>query len=115
LSEKQDRKPARTHLPKRKVVTNAEDADQIEAVRDSNADRERDLEWILSTPRGRRWIYDLIHGYRCHVRQPVLVPGDVGATGLNEGARMVGENLLEEIRAKHFERWMQMMSENHGD
>lgn len=113
--EKKDRAPASRQLPKRKVVWDAESEDQIDAVKDSMADRERDLEWILSTARGRRWLYDLIHGYRCHVRQASLVPGDLSSTGLNEGARMVGENIMEEIRGKHFERWLQMMEENHGD
>lgn len=115
MPDKPDAKPHRGHLPKRKVVTNAEDETQIEAVRDSEADRARDLEWILSTVRGRRWIYDFVHGPTCHVRAQSFYPGDAASTGMNEGARMVGENLLEEIRSKHFERWLQMMSENHGD
>lgn len=97
------------------IVKNAEDEGEIEKVRDAMKDRERDLEWILSTPRGRRWLYDLIHGPMCHVRSQSFFPGDPASTGMNEGARMVGENLLEEIRSKHFDSWLRMMKENHGD
>lgn len=110
-----DKAPGRGHLPRKKVVTNSMDEAQIEAVRDSEADRGLDMQWILSTPRGRRWLYDFIHGPACHVRSQSFYPGDPASTGMNEGARMVGENLLEEIRSQHFERWLQMMSENHGD
>jgi hypothetical protein len=113
LSER--RSKAKPGLPKKSYISNLEDEDQADKVRDEAKDREQDLEFILSSARGRRWIYDLIHGPLCHVRSQSFYPGDPASTGMNEGARMVGENLLEEIRGQHFDRWLQMMSENHGD
>ncbi len=104
----------RPTLPTKKFISNLEDEEQAKELKDDIADREGDLEFILSTPRGRRWVYDLIHG-TCHVRSQSFFPGDPASTGLNEGARMVGENLLEEIRSQHFSRWLEMMAENHGE
>ena len=97
----------------RKVVYDASNEAQVKAAEKDSEDREKDLAWILSSPRGRRWVYDLVHE-KAHVRSLSFVPRDTHATAFNEGARSVGEALLEEVRSNHFGAFKQMMEENHG-
>jgi len=96
----------------RKVVYDASDEAQVKAAERDSEDREKDLSYILKEPRGRRWLYDLVFG-TCHMHSLSMVPRDTHSTAFNEGARSVGESVLEEIRTKHFGAFMQMMEENH--
>ena len=96
----------------RKVVYDSSDVAQIQAAEKDQADREGDLKWIMSSPRGRRWMYDMVH-QQCHIASPSHFPGDTHTTAFNEGARAVGEAVLEEIRTSHFPAFMKMMEEQH--
>ena len=96
------------------VVTDSADKAQVTAAEKRQEDEERDLEYILKEPRGRRWMYNHIYG-DCHISLRSHVPGDPDSTAFNEGGRLIGEALNEHIRANHFHRWAAMMAENHGD
>lgn len=84
----------------------------IAKAKKEQADRERDLDYVLKEPRGRRFLYDLIYG-ACHVDRPSHVPGDSDTTAFNEGARAVGQHLLDSIRLRAKPQFMLMLSENH--
>lgn len=96
----------------RKVVYDSSDEQQIKSAEKAQQDRDDDLKFVLSTPRGRRWVYDLVH-QQCHIGSPSHFPGDTHTTAFNEGARAVGEAVLEEIRTSHFPAFMKMMEEQH--
>ena len=96
----------------RKVVYDASDEAQVRAVEKQDEDFAKDIKWILSSDRGRRWIYE--HCYHtCHADQPSFCGADTHGTAFNEGGRAIGAALLEEIRTKHFGAYMKMMEENH--
>jgi len=95
----------------RSIILDSTDELQIKKAMDGEADRAKDLEFILSQPRGRRWVYDLLHDW-CHVGRLSHVPNDTHSTAFNEGARSVGERLLEELRSKHHALWITMLEEN---
>lgn len=97
----------------RKVVYDAKDKAQVDAAEKDAEDREKDLQWILSSPRGRRWIYDLIH-HTCHTASLSFCQEGTHSTAFNEGARSVGEALLEEVRSRHFAAFIKMMEEHHA-
>ena len=97
----------------RKFVTDSSDPEQVRAAELDSDDRLKDLEWILSTPRGRRWVYELAYE-RAHLRNLSFVPGDQHSTAFNEGARSVGEAVVEELRTLHFNAFIEMMKENNG-
>ena len=95
----------------RPVVTNSNDEVQIKKAEDGEKDRARDLAFILSSPRGRRWLYELIFS-RSHVNRLSHVPRDTHSTAFNEGARSVGESVLETIRHEHHAAFITMLEEN---
>ena len=101
-------------MSKRKIVYDASNPQQLADVADDMKDRGRDLDHVMKNERGRRWMYDLIHGI-CHKDAPSFVPGDRESTAFNEGARSIGNRLDDQIRSDHFDGWMLMMKENHGD
>ena len=101
-------------MSKRKVVYDASDEEQVKAAERDAEDRDKDIDYILKEPRGRRWLYDLVYS-RAHQHMLSHVPGDTHSTAFNEGARSIGESVLEEIRTRNFGAFMQMMEENHGD
>ena len=78
----------------------------------AEADRERDLDYIMKEPRGRRFMYELIYG-TCHVDRPSHMPGDSDTTAFNEGARAVGQAMLDRIRLRAKAKYMLMLTENH--
>ena len=96
------------------VVQNSGDIEQIKDAEDHQKDRERDLEWIVSQPRGRRWLYDHIHS-DCHISQRSHVPACTQSSAFNEGARAIGEGVLEEIRQRYPAPYLKMLEENHFD
>jgi hypothetical protein len=98
-------------IPKN-VVYDSSDPDQIQKATDTEKDRERDLIDIMKLPRGRRWMYDLIYG-SCHVSMPSHYPSDTHTTAYNEGARAVGNKVLEELRTNHFSAFITMLEEHH--
>lgn len=89
------------------------DPAQIKKAEQDFEDREKDLDWILSEPRGRRFLYDLIHGV-CHVDSPSHVPGDPNTTAFNEGGRAVGNALQQKLRERALSKYFLMLKENHN-
>lgn len=77
---------------------------------DDEKDRALDLGLILRDERGRRFMFTHIFE-TCHVRRVSFVSTDTHATAFNEGARAVGEALLEDIRSNHFDAFIKMMEE----
>ena len=75
------------------------------------ADELKDLDFILGQPRGRRWLYNLLH-VACHIEQVSHVPGDADSTAFNEGARAVGNAILAEITDRPG-LYIKMLEENH--
>jgi hypothetical protein len=97
------------------MTYDASDPAQVAKAEKEEADRQRDLDYILKEPRGRRFLYGLIYD-TCHVGRLSHIPGDSDSTAFNEGARSVGEALLEQIRTQAKAKYMVMMHENHfGD
>ena len=94
------------------MTYDASDPAQVAKAEKEEADRQRDLDYILKEPRGRRFLYDLIYG-TCHVGRLSHIPGDSDSTAFNEGARSVGEALLEHIRTQAKAKYMLMLEENH--
>lgn len=93
------------------VVTNSADEAQIAKAADWQDDVARDLDTILGINRGRRFLYMLIFD-TCHAEQRSHVPGDPESTAFNEGARMVGQELLARIRDRNFDAYIKMLEEN---
>jgi len=98
-------------MAKRKVLYDASDEAQVNEVKRDIEDREKDLGFILSEPRGRRWIYEFIHD-TCHVERISHVPRDTHSTAYNEGGRAVGTTLLASIREHHVKEYFKMLEEN---
>ena len=96
------------------VITNSSDKGQIDKAEDQEKDRARDFEWVLSSGRGRRWVYEQIYTV-AHVSGGSHVPGCSDSTAYNEGARSIGEALLEDIRSNHPRQFLKMHEENHFD
>ena len=94
------------------MTYDASDPAQVAKAEKAEADRQRDLDYILKEPRGRRFLYELIYG-TCHVGRLSHIPGDSDSTAFNEGARSVGEALLEQIRTQAKAQFMLMLEENH--
>ena len=88
------------------------DPEHVAKATKEEADRAKDLDFVLSQPRGRRFLYGLIHD-TCHVDRPSHVPSDSDATALNEGARAVGISLREQIRSQAKAKFLLMLTENH--
>jgi hypothetical protein len=96
------------------MTYDASDPAQVAKAEKAEADRMRDLEYVLKEPRGRRFLYSLIYD-TCHVGRISHIPGDSDSTAFNEGARAVGEALLEQIRTQAKAQYMRMLEENHLD
>jgi len=96
------------------VITDSTDKGQIDKAEDQERDRERDLEWVLSSMRGRRWMYELIYA-KSHVNGGSFVMSESDSTAYNEGGRAIGNAVLEDIRMKHPKMFLKMHEENHFD
>lgn len=96
------------------VVENSSNPGDIQKADDQEKDRARDLEFILSKPRGRRWLHEVVFG-KSHVNLSSHIPGCSDSTAFNEGARSVGAAVLEDIRSAHPEFYLKMLEENHFD
>ena len=97
------------------MTTPLYDANNPEHVRKAELHQEdvdKDIEFILSKERGRRWLYGLIWG-QGHIDLPSHVPGDVTSTAFNEGARSLGVSLHEQVRVASPKMYMKMLEENH--
>lgn len=98
-------------MAQRKVITDAENPQQLKEVAREQDDDARDLYNILRTVGGRRFMYQLIHD-TCHVNGMSLIPDSPVSTGFNEGARSIGVSLIQTIKADHFSAYVQMLEEN---
>jgi len=94
------------------MTYDASDPAQVAKAEKEEADRQRDLDYVLKTQRGRRFLYELIYD-TCHVGRLSHIPGDSDSSAFNEGARSVGEALLEQIRTQAKAKYMLMLEENH--
>lgn len=93
------------------------DANNPEHVRKAELKQEdidKDIEFVLSKDRGRRWLYNLIW-HQGHIALASHVPGDVHSTAFNEGARSLGVALHEQIRIASPKMYLKMLEENHFD
>jgi hypothetical protein len=73
------------------------------------AERRKDtLRWIMSTPHGRRFIYDLMAAGR---QQGSTYDKDQRITERLEGARDLVQRLAEEITNADTEGWLLMLNE----
>jgi hypothetical protein len=91
------------------------DANNPEHVRKAELqqeDEDKDIEFILSKDRGRRWLYNLIWRDG-HIDLSSHVPGDVNSTAFNEGARSIGVALHEQIKTASPKMYLKMLEENH--
>lgn len=70
------------------------DAERMEQAKASQFDG--DLRWVMSDPRGRRFIHQLMES--CHVFDETVFNGHGGVMSLNEGQRTVGTNLYRRTR-----------------
>lgn len=96
---------------KRRAITDLTDERQVKDVEAFEKDREKDIDFILSQPRGRRWLYELIYAV-AHVDHISHVPGDTYSTAFNEGARSVGRTVAIEAKAANPKLYLKMMEEN---
>lgn len=96
------------------MTYDASDPAQVAKAEKEEADRAKDLDYILKEERGRRFMHELIYD-RCHVARPSHVPGDSDSTAFNEGARSIGEALLDQIRTQAPAKFILMLQENHFD
>lgn len=94
------------------MTYDASDPAQVAKAQKDEADRAKDLDYILKEYRGRRFMYGLIYD-QCHVGRPSHVPGDSDSTAFNEGARSIGEALLDQIRMQAPSKLILMLQENH--
>lgn len=94
------------------MTYDASDPAQIAKAEKQETDLAKDLDYVLKEPRGRRFLYGLIFD-TCHVGRLSHIPGDSDSTAFNEGARSVGEALLEQVRTQAEAKYMLMLKENH--
>lgn len=80
-----------------KVVHNNENEAQVKAVEDQAKNLDEGLRDIMQNKRARDWLFDRIDMH-AHPNSRSHVPGDADSTAFNEGARSVGEAMLDEIR-----------------
>jgi hypothetical protein len=94
----------------RHVVQNSADPQQIAEAADWQEDLARDLDYILQSPRGRRFLYSLIFD-TCCLERACHVPGDPESTARNDGVRMVGQNILSAVRSRDYAKYLKMLEE----
>tara|TARA_R100000234_G_C4934866_1_gene150225 strand:+ start:131 stop:439 length:309 start_codon:yes stop_codon:yes gene_type:complete len=96
-------------------VYDASDEEQVRQARIEEEDTEKDIDFIMSQPRGRRWVYRLLYEPTLsHIENQSFVLGSSDATAFNEGARSVGTRVLDEVKRQP-KLYMQMLEENAFD
>lgn len=65
---------------------------------------------IMSTPEGRKWMYDLIS--YCNPLGEPTIPGDIQLTYRNIGRQDIGKKLFIDIEMAAPEEYTQMMKES---
>lgn len=98
----------------RRIVWNSADEAQISKAKDWQDDVERDLDEILQSRRGRRWLRTLVFDI-CHIERSSHVPGDPESTARNDGVRMIGQTVVEQIKARDHGKYILMLEERQED
>ncbi len=96
------------------MTYDASDPEQVAKAQRDDDDLQKDIDFIMSAPRGRRWLYKLIFDHS-HINSPSFVPESYSSTAFNEGARSVGTTLHEQLRGHNPVAYMKMLEENHFD
>lgn len=96
------------------MTYDASNPEDVARAKKNEADAEKDIDFIASQPRGRRWLYRLIFEAG-HMSSQSYVPASFDATAFNEGARSIGRVIHENLRANNPKAYMQMLEENHFD
>jgi hypothetical protein len=96
------------------MTYDASDPEQVAKAQSEEDDLQKDLDFIVSEPRGRRWLYGLMYRHS-HMNSPSFVPDSFDATAFNEGARSIGTTLHEQLRGHNPSAYMKMLEENHFD
>jgi|TARA_S200002703_G_C3724566_1_gene222619 hypothetical protein len=96
------------------MTYDASNPEDVARAKKKEADAEKDIDFIASQPRGRRWLYRLIFEAG-HMSSQSYVPASFDATAFNEGARSIGRVIHEDLRANNPKAYMQMLEENHFD
>lgn len=95
----------------RRVLYDASNPEHVEAAQNEEADLDKDLGFLMGSPRGRRWLHDHLFN-RCHLNAISHVPTDPHTSAFNEGARAVGLALQEEMRRLQPDNYLLMLKEN---
>jgi hypothetical protein len=96
------------------VVTDSSDEAQVKKAERDVEDRDNDIKYILSEPRGRRWMYNMIFE-KCHMLSNSFCPDSNTGTAYNEGVRNLGVNLYNDVKGNQPALFMKMLEENHLD
>jgi hypothetical protein len=96
------------------MTYDASDPKDISDAQKAENDAEKDMDFITSQPRGRRWLYRLIFESG-HMASQSYVPNSFDATAFNEGARSIGRVIHEQLRANNPNAYLKMLEENHFD
>ena len=98
-----------------KKVYDASDKEQVRQAQLVEEDIEKDIDFVMSQPRGRRWVYRLLYDPTlAHIESQSFVTGVSDATAFNEGARSVGARVLNEVKRQP-KLYLQMLEENAFD
>ncbi len=84
-------------------------AEKLETAKRDARDEIDELLWLMSDPRGRRWIWRRLG--EVGVYRQSLVPGDFAGTAFNEGQRSVGLKLINQITQHCPGRFTEMQKE----
>ena len=95
-------------------VYDASDVTHIKRAEAEEAREARDFDTLLGWKPFRQWLYKHIYE-TCHVRRLSFAPGAEDASHFNEGARAVGEALLEKVRQTSPKAYIAMHEEHHFD
>lgn len=64
---------------------------------------------IMSTPPGRKWIYEMLE--RCHCYSTSFIAGAPDASAFREGERNIGLQLLADVQTAASETYLAMLKE----
>lgn len=96
------------------MTYDASDPAAIAKAKRDEEDTEKDLDFVVSQPRGRRFIYNLVF-QTGHALSQSYVPNSFDSTAYNEGARSIGNLIMRQLQTTNPKAFMQMLEENHFD
>ena len=96
-------------------IYDASDKEQVRKAQLAEEDVEKDIDFVMSQPRGRRWVYRLLYDPTLsHIESQSFVTGIAAATAFNEGARSVGSRILADVKRQP-KMYLKMLEENAFD